>query len=544
MTESSFSSSTPKESAITPLRLYDIKIGKSVMFNDIEGAETGKVSYSTVSHVWGPQETSRLPGMGWALGMGAGPVYRKQGRLAAVCQVYPARYLWWDAYCVDQDNDDEASMETHRSASYFRESKRTFALLNDVGYRLLPQLNTLEHQTMWATLVRAGRNQDASTLMGLVPQDLWFEDQLDGYPVGIAAGPLTQAGNLMDMIKLVRDICLDPWFNRVWLIQEMKVATDVILIGAENSTLPLEEFMLGLKGIYILSSRVHLQLGLGGMSLEMRGIWALYETVLPTTIGQALRFASTRACTRFQDRLFATRSLLNNLHAIKVEYTSGSFEKQLLEYFLATGDASFMLFQGRAAPGASHLPDPRDLDFVRSRLWSEPVIGERILDENGLKCTFQLYARVVNSIPVRKIIVSTGLERLAKILQPMTEGNKADFANALQVLQAEIVTDANGKRAKGLTARTLNAHLCKIIEPQNGNGQYILLHPNLPGYKVSPSSVFFCVGPPGLTDEDTLLILEPFEGPDGVHRFRRIGLAFAFQDMPLVTSGQITGYLG
>jgi hypothetical protein len=151
------------------------------------------------------------------------------------------------------------------------------------------------------------------------------------------------------LISLIRDICLDAWFNRVWLLQEMKLAYVVLLVG-RRATIQLESFLDAIKGIRTLSSHVYLDIGhntrLGGtaLPLEIRGILSLMQEPDVLTLGNALRLASDRACTRPEDRLFAVRNLLSEPSLIRVRYEARHLYEQINLYLAGTRDASFMLF--------------------------------------------------------------------------------------------------------------------------------------------------------------------------------------------------------
>jgi hypothetical protein len=168
----------------TPLRLLDITTEARYPWEEIPEAER---KYGTVSHVWGKAEATHLPELDWIVNIGAGGAYEKQGRLFELCSIHHIKYLWWDFHCIDQRVEDEMSQETQNSGSYYQNSAITFALLNDVGYEHL-HLIEQNFPTVWGALIRAGRNGDATTLLGLLPGIL--DEKMQKCKLGVLSMPI------------------------------------------------------------------------------------------------------------------------------------------------------------------------------------------------------------------------------------------------------------------------------------------------------------------------------------------------------------------
>lgn len=135
-----------------------------------------------------------------------------------------SRKLWVDAICINQNDVPEKNQEIQRMTEIYERAKNVVVWLGVVGImdqHLAHRLETVEH-------------------------DDQLPKHLRGWTVSGAKITNDPSGLDQEDKRIVSELAQNPWFRRVWVIQEVAVAREVI-VQSGHTTLSWSAFGLALE---------------------------------------------------------------------------------------------------------------------------------------------------------------------------------------------------------------------------------------------------------------------------------------------------------
>lgn len=262
--------------------------------------------YEALSYAWGSEEDlCHIQARGDDAGGRHGELEITRNLETAIRHlrhVGKPRVVWIDAICIDQHNDVEKGPQVTMMGDLYRLAARVVVWLGpeaEESARAMTFFRALGPQIEIKYLTPTWRNAPPPTSTDL------------GLPLG------------QDDIRPVLDLLSRPYFDRLWIRQEIFLADPreaVIVCGTHQ--VPWLVFRNGVAGLYLL------RLTFG----DMRGMFEtlptnLYQFIFQPSIMQldSLRFqAGFPGCKDERDRIYAVLSLLDNKDraiGIKPDYT-------------------------------------------------------------------------------------------------------------------------------------------------------------------------------------------------------------------------------
>jgi hypothetical protein len=206
------------------IRLIFIKPGKDTddIICTLKPANLGlKPKYETLSYVWGPPDrTAKVICDGEYLGI--------TNTLLKIVQKLRLkdddRVFWIDQLCINQDDKDERDSQVKIMDKIYQGSSSTTAFLystegNQSSDNPEPSLHSLH-------LIRLLLSYNFSVLFA--GSRLPIFRSLEGDP----------------SVILVRELFANPWFSRIWIVQEFCVSKNITLLF-RNRIIPMRTFVLG-----------------------------------------------------------------------------------------------------------------------------------------------------------------------------------------------------------------------------------------------------------------------------------------------------------
>jgi hypothetical protein len=259
-----------------------------------------EAKYEAISYTWGENERSY-------------PLYLGNNRHVLITHNlnrvlrrlrYPEkrRRIWVDAVCIDQDNDEEKAHQIPLMVDIFRSASRVIAWLDSDGAGT-EGITALQH---WSRHRGKAINQ-------MQPQSLVAQATLDEG----ANNTLPLRLRTIESVQLLLQL---PWFNRLWIIQEVVFNLDITLM-ADNLELSWVRFVGALHSLRDQTAEDIGSFGqaYGAIQLVV-DLWK-YNSGFQQVEASEQRLGMLRLLTAFQrhgcaddrDRLFALYSMANDI---------------------------------------------------------------------------------------------------------------------------------------------------------------------------------------------------------------------------------------
>lgn len=235
-----------------------------------------------------------------------------------------SRKLWIDAVCINQSNSVELGSQVRRMGLIYKLAYRVVVWLG-------PQSDDSAHAL--ATLSYLGAQVEVDE------HERWlfpapFTEQPTWYDYRVA---LPYSQNTWDAILALLQ---RPWFNRVWVVQEVQLGSKrpgpMFQCGTETIELSkLQQAVYCLDYRSIMSKLVHLP----QLSSELWSVGALFQPIVGTEFRRILRCATTsRLCKDSRDKVYGTIGLLPKRFAskIKVDYGRDNTASQVYKKTFVT----------------------------------------------------------------------------------------------------------------------------------------------------------------------------------------------------------------
>jgi hypothetical protein len=259
-----------------------------------------EAKYEAISYTWGENERSY-------------PLYLGNNRHVLITHNlnrvlrrlrYPEkrRRIWVDAVCIDQDNDEEKAHQIPLMVDIFRSASRVIAWLDSDGAG-----------TEGITALQRWSRHRGKAINQMQPQSLVAQATLDEG----ANNTLPLRLRTIESVQLLLQL---PWFNRLWIIQEVVFNLDITLM-ADNLELSWVRFVGALHSLRDQTAEDIGSFGqaYGAIQLVV-DLWK-YNSGFQQVEASEQRLGMLRLLTAFQrhgcsddrDRLFALYSMANDI---------------------------------------------------------------------------------------------------------------------------------------------------------------------------------------------------------------------------------------
>jgi hypothetical protein len=301
------------ETPTLPKRLLNITTMKVELYENIANI-VEKKGYACVSHVWGNQrkeytaEEIGVTGIDWMIPLST---LDKISMIKDAMAKHEMEYCWFDVLCMNQDRQEEVSLEIPLMGDYYNWAKITF-VLSDIDYEISPLLER------WCIMAK----EILETKRPFSDEEFSWMDASYGM-------------NLLDISK-------DKWFTRVWTYQEAVLSKRLVLVGSNMSYLELTDIILDMSRLYsrnlgyalILFPNSNTFLNLGGIMSAYNENKHNLENVLAQSM--------SRDCYKPHDRFFAILGILG-YRSFVVDYAADidDVNKGIICYAHSKGDLSY-----------------------------------------------------------------------------------------------------------------------------------------------------------------------------------------------------------
>src|SRR6201996_5274793 len=294
-----------------PKRLFHIPSMSTVMYEDV--ADDIK-SYAAISHVWGDQkmysaaELGIEDGVDWKIPLSN---TNKISRLINAMKHYGMEYCWLDILCMPQDKQDEINLEIPFMGDYYSGADMTF-VLSDVRHSLSG--NFTEWCDIISEVVESGRDLTVMEYSYIVSNN----------------------GAFINTAK-------DPWFERVWTLQEAILSKKIILIYTERSHVNLSS-VLDLISYANFKCKIPTYV-LRGYNRELANlanaifVYRNGERSLTSVLSRNME----RKCYKIHDRFYGVFGILGYRDFV-VDYDMSieDLNKEIAKYAYSKGDISWI----------------------------------------------------------------------------------------------------------------------------------------------------------------------------------------------------------
>lgn len=239
-----------------PFFLWDTQDHKTVMVDSLLAGPYGCPDYVCVSHTWGRWRTNTdasVPGVPWPV-----PENTRYhvSSLPSQLQGLGSRYVWFDLFCIPQDEKDPRShQEIAKQSSIFRGSRRCVAYIHDVD--------------SWAGMQKA---LDWACLQFLRVSSTRVSEAVDQPTLATAAAEAASAPiQLLNTFASVNGenlvvssshhrpdhTGLSTWFTSLWTLQECVLCPEIELMSRQWELLEDRRCVpISLRTLVAVSSRL------------------------------------------------------------------------------------------------------------------------------------------------------------------------------------------------------------------------------------------------------------------------------------------------
>lgn len=265
----------------------DIKLSLDVKFFDPDSPPV----YEALSYTWGSEENQKSVGIGQDSTI---PV--RENLVVALRHLrYEGRprLMWIDALCINQKDDSEKNPQVAMMGDIFRLAARVIAWLgpeenkSDLAMDCMAEVGS-QVDVHWGILhMRPSKNSTDRTLADRSIILPWFEDDL------------TALYHLLNR----------PWFERLWIRQEIFLANPKALVCCGQSQVLWRYFRVAM---YCIRTKPKRNFVLYDKLLSRSSyLWPLTtQDDVPKLMGHKFLF-SNASCSDPRDRIFAVRALMS-----------------------------------------------------------------------------------------------------------------------------------------------------------------------------------------------------------------------------------------
>lgn len=302
------------------------------------------VPYHALSYTWGPNTFHESIHVVDPLDATIQVVHITKSLFSALRHLrHPVQsmWLWADGVCIDQNNPKERAHQVSQMRQVYSEAEGVVIWLGDFA-SVDPDDTT---PSDIGVLMRYAHRLDQKVVSGQVKPTSW-QDQL------LREGP--NAWSVAKMTSAMHTLLRNPWFRRVWVIQEVASARSAVLVCGEDGyansvstrTFALLPSLLGIKPDVQSQGILDVIPLLGG---KRSGDWicgANLQTLL-------VKFQNSQ-CSEPRDFIFALLGLAAGGRNIAPGY-------EIREELVFANVLSYFIFGKQVDPKECPLPDNKDM---------------------------------------------------------------------------------------------------------------------------------------------------------------------------------------
>ena len=346
-----------------PKRLFDVKIMKTVMYDDVK-SNVEKDGYITISHVWGDQERYNYRqlkirgGVSWKIPLSD---ISKMHRVEKAMKQYGKRYCWWDVLCMPQNKQDEINEEIPFMGDYYAGACATFVLFTK-------QCNFCEEFLEWKT-----------------------DDMIN-------SGKLSEKDKLLLGQQNPFDMSEDPWLRRVWTFQEALLSQKLFLVDGRRI---IDLFDVADKIVAVNRIDVTYISAFKASGPILASIQGLRHNLQIKTLAILMHHVTVRDCYKLHDKFYGILGILGYKDfVVDYDISVDDLNKKMAQYAYSKGDVSWIGIGGDEGTG---FIQPMYKPFTIMGFWEEDDPGSCVrFDENNLWLDVQIISKITDCRKITK----------------------------------------------------------------------------------------------------------------------------------------------
>lgn len=254
-------------------------------------------------------------------------------------------WLWIDILCIDQENDNDKSIEISKMRQYYIEADICLVVLDDIDECLLGELNTFYIQSEWAE--KRYKGQEGNMLLTKHEEDMCIQ--------------ICNEAN-----KLANSI----WFSRIWTLQELLLPKDVLFCTKYGGVFFNRFNLLKMRYIGLFFDKISTTrkeyTGAQSSFSSLRRLWA--HNTEKFSFAYTYSLARKRECTKDEDIAYGVMALLGII-SVEAKYGIGKDKalKLIAEAAMQQGDISPVFFVGKQMDNSPYLPSSSEITEVYGR---------------------------------------------------------------------------------------------------------------------------------------------------------------------------------
>lgn len=363
-----------------PKRLFDVSLMKTVMYEDvIDDVKRG--GYACVSHVWGDQQLYPatelgIKGVDWEIPL-SNP--SKISRLVDAMKEYEMKYCWFDILCMPQDKQGEINEEIPLMGDYYSGAKITF-VLSDKRYEISEEFGRWYDTALNATDEFILEQTSILSATGQIAQlKKRFMRVLDDPTITSISGNMDDLPRSHDLLYIE----MEPWFQRVWTLQETILSETLIIVDKEGYYLDLTQIFNRIEHLSNLHTE-YLYVIFGESIQMLMPLISLIHRHKDKTLDLAsvLSHSAKRECNKIHDKIYGALGLLG-YKGFVVDYNISieHLNMMIIKHAYFKGDISWISVES----GAKDVIQPMYRTFLNVGCsWKSfaPISQQVVLDNN------------------------------------------------------------------------------------------------------------------------------------------------------------------
>ena len=264
--------------------------------------------YTALSYTWGPPDGVRAVLINK---MGSEVRYNLWHFLNTMRLENQTGEFWIDALCIDQLNVDEKNHQVQRMGDIYTKAEAVFAWL---GEPVLQQVNILFDLARQSRAYRTPPRE---------PQPILMEESK------------LELHQRWQLVKLCEELCANPYWTRLWVVQEVSLASSLLILWGRCSIRPrnLREYLMELANVSGPGNWLpkYSKMPLADTMFNVVMLLRVCDKRPGKSVGAhdthmkpfelLLRQFHQHACSETRDRIFGLLSLTSDLAELKVDYS-------------------------------------------------------------------------------------------------------------------------------------------------------------------------------------------------------------------------------
>lgn len=347
--------------------------------------------------------------------------------------LHEPRVLWVDAVCIDQSSTAEQSSQVAMMSKIYQLATKVIVWLGPEDNDSARALDVLEAfgSTIDVDWINYSKTPKALNL----DEPSNCDSQTPTFPM-----------RAMD-IQALYHLFLRPWFERLWVRQEIGLATEALIVCGTR-VLPWQTFRTAIFGIHIESDQLVRDLGNRGRQFRdrLRLIYAICDHKIYLLDSLRTELSHVK-CTDPKDRIYAVLALLHPSHremgiVPKYSLTTAQVYEEATLRFVEYWNSLAILFQCELQESSPVMPS-----WVPD--WSTELLANPI---SGSPSNASVYLEAVTTYKGNGVLSVGGLcAATIQHVQPMhVDEDLEDFENMLRAIWDVMAPfDANGIYPRG-----------------------------------------------------------------------------------------------